>query len=148
MSLQCFNHIHGIEKELSLLHVAAFPEGQGWKIKDFQGLLEISFHHILIDYNIENKIRGFLIYSVIVDEAEILTFCVNPTEQHKGVGKGIMAAFLEEMQTKHIKTVFLEVAEDNLSAIKLYKRYGFFLNGRRLKYYDHNIDALLMAKTL
>lgn len=148
MPLQFFSHIEGIEEELSWLHMTAFPEGQGWKIKDFKELLEIAFHHIVIDYNIENKIKGFLVYSAIVDEAEILTFCVSPTGQQKGVGGGIMAAFLQEMQTKYIKTVFLEVAEDNLPAIKLYKRYGFTLNGRRLKYYDHKTDALLMAKTL
>lgn len=148
MAFQVLDYIEGIEDQLSSLHISAFPMGLGWKAKDMKELLDISFHHILIDYDIDNKINGFLLYSVIVDEAEILTFCVSPERQQEGIGQAIIAVFLEEMKKQSVKIVFLEVAEDNIAALKLYNRFGFSLNGRRTKYYDNKIDALLMAKTL
>lgn len=148
MSLQFLSHIEGMEEELSALHMAAFPMGQGWKPKEFKELLEIFFHHILIYCDFQNKIRGFLLYSVIVDEAEIITFSVDPAYQRNGMGREIMAAFIKHMKKQHIRVIFLEVAESNLSAIRLYSRFDFFLNGRRLKYYDNKVDALLMKKTL
>lgn len=137
-----------MEEELSRLHIAAFSTEQGWKPKEFKELLEIFFHHIVICCDFENKIQGFLLYSVIVDEAEIITFSVDPCFQKKGIGREIITAFIDHMRKQRVKTVFLEVAEDNLSAIKLYTRFNFFLNGRRSKYYDNKVDALLMKKTL
>lgn len=148
MSTQFLRQIEGMEGALSQVHMEAFPQGQGWKPKAFKELLEIFFHHLLIYCDSENKIQGFLLYSVIVDEAEIITFSVDPACQKKGIGGEIMTAFIKHMKKQHVKTVFLEVAENNFSAIKLYTRFNFFLNGRRLKYYDNKVDALLMKKTL
>lgn len=148
MSIQFLSHMDGKEANFSTVHVAAFPQGRGWNEKAFKDLLEISFHYLVVDYDDENKIRGFLLYSLILDEAEILTFCVSPAKQSKGVGGNLLAVFLEKMKNKHVTTVLLDVAENNFSAIKLYNRYGFMENGRRRKYYENKIDALLMSKAL
>lgn len=148
MSIQFLSHVDGKEADFSKVHMSAFPQGQGWNEKAFKDLLEISFHYLVVDYDDENKIRGFLLYSLILDEAEILTFCVSPEQQSKGVGGNLLAVFLKEMKEKQVSKVLLDVAENNFSAIKLYNRYGFMESGRRRKYYENKIDALLMSKAL
>lgn len=148
MSIQFLSHMDGKEANFSTVHVAAFPQRQGWNEKAFKDLLEISFHYLAVDYDDENQIRGFLLYSLILDEAEILTFCVHPEEQSKGVGANLLAVFLKKMKENQVSKVLLDVAENNFSAIKLYNRYGFMENGRRRKYYENKIDALLMSKAL
>lgn len=42
--------------------------------------------------------------------------------------------------------ITLEVNEKNISAINLYKKYGFQIIGTRKKYYDNNFDAYIMTK--
>ena len=42
-------------------------------------------------------------------------------------------------------TILLEVAENNIKAINLYKKYGFEIISRRKKYYKE-FDALIMKK--
>lgn len=148
MSIQFLSHVDGKEADFSTVHVAAFPQGQGWNEKAYKDLLEISFHYLAVDYDDENQIRGFLLYSLILDEAEILTFCVSPELQNKGVGANLLAVFLEKMKEKQVSKILLDVAENNFSAIKLYHRYGFMENGRRRKYYENKMDALLMSKAL
>lgn len=42
--------------------------------------------------------------------------------------------------------ITLEVKEENLPAINLYKKYGFQTIGTRKKYYDNKFDAYIMTK--
>ncbi|MDI2112039.1 ribosomal protein S18-alanine N-acetyltransferase [Commensalibacter nepenthis] len=149
MAVEFLSHSNTeLEVELSLLHRVAFSGKQRWTEKDIHELLEISFHHAVIDYDENNQLNGFLLYSLIMDEAEILTFCVHPAKQHQGIGKSLFSIFLEKMREKQVQKVLLDVAEDNLVAVNLYHRLGFSHNGRRANYYKNNVDALLMSLTL
>ncbi|CAI3952712.1 ribosomal protein S18-alanine N-acetyltransferase [Commensalibacter communis] len=149
MAIEFLSHIgEELAVELSLIHMAAFPEKQGWKGRDIHELLEISFHHLVVDYDASNQVNGFLLYSLILDEAEILTFCVDPVKQHQGIGTTLLNVFFTKMREKQVKIVLLDVAENNLAAVNLYYRLGFSLNGRRSNYYENKIDALLMSLSL
>jgi ribosomal-protein-alanine N-acetyltransferase len=56
--------------------------------------------------------------------------------------------FLKEGAARGATDVFLEVRSSNLSAIALYKRYGFAKTGLRKGYYVSSAgkeDALLMS---
>ena len=49
----------------------------------------------------------------------------------------------------NVKKIFLDVAEDNLPAIKLYEKSGFHLIHRRKGYYQNGTtDALIYIKEL
>lgn len=148
MSIQFLSHVDGKEADFSKVHMAAFPKGQGWNEKAFKDLLDISFHYLVVDCDINDHVKGFLLYSLVLDEAEILTFCVNAEDQKQGVGATILAVFLSKMKEQQVRRILLDVAENNISAIKLYSRYGFSENGRRRRYYENKIDALLMSKAL
>ena len=84
-----------------------------------------------------------------MDEAEILSIAVSADHQKCGFGKGLLGYFLAYIATQDVKTVLLEVAADNVSALTLYHRHGFVEFGRRRSYYkrsDGNCDAIMMRR--
>lgn len=101
----------------------------------------------IITYVEKDKIIGFLLYSLIYDRIEIEQFEVITKERRKGIGDKLLKYLIEKYQDTDIKNITLEVKEDNIVAINLYKKYGFKKVSTREKYYD-GINGLLMEKTL
>ena len=84
---------------------------------------------------------------MIDDEAEILSIGVTPDRQRQGVGKRLLQRFFEHGTSQNMARVVLEVAEDNVPAVKLYRDFGFVEFGRRKGYYkqgNRKIDAIMM----
>ena len=101
----------------------------------------------ILTYVEKDKIIGFLLYSLIYDRIEIEQFEVTTKERRKGIGNKLLNYLVEKYQDNNIKNITLEVKEDNIIAINLYKKYGFKKVSTREKYYD-GINGLLMEKTL
>ena len=101
----------------------------------------------IITYVEKDKIIGFLLYSLIYDRIEIEQFEVITKERGKGIGDKLLKYLIEKYKNSDIKNITLEVKEDNIVAINLYKKYGFKKVSTREKYYD-GINGLLMEKTL
>lgn len=101
----------------------------------------------IITYVEKDKVIGFLLYSLIYDRIEIEQFEVITKERRKGIGDKLLKYLIEKYQDTDIKNITLEVKEDNIVAINLYKKYGFKKVSTREKYYD-GINGLLMEKTL
>ena len=101
----------------------------------------------ILTYVEKDKIIGFLLYSLIYDRIEIEQFEVTTKERRKGIGNKLLNYLIEKYQDNNIKNITLEVKEDNIAAINLYKKYGFKKVSTREKYYD-GINGILMEKTL
>lgn len=69
----------------------------------------------------KDKIIGFLLYSLIYDRIEIEQFEVTTKERRKGIGNKLLNYLVEKYQDNNIKNITLEVKEDNIVAINLYK---------------------------
>ena len=100
----------------------------------------------IITYVEKDKIIGFLLYSLIYDRIEIEQFEVITKERGKGIGDKLLKYLIEKYKKRDIKNITLEVKEDNIAAINLYKKYGFKKVSTREKYYD-GINGLLMERT-
>lgn len=89
---------------------------------------------------------------VIADEAELLTLAVAPPARRQGLGRGLLAHFLDEARRRGATRAFLEVAADNGPACALYQAGGFAEDGRRRGYYRGPdgvvVDALLLSRAL
>ncbi len=83
----------------------------------------------------ENLPAGFIVFQRILDEASILHLAVHKGFQQRGVAKKLLHYFIEECGKRSIASVFLEVRESNLNAIKLYASFGFQEIGIRRNYY-------------
>ena len=90
---------------------------------------------------------GYLLATMIDDEAEILSIGVTPDRQRQGVGKRLLQHFFVHGASRNMAGVVLEVAEDNVPALGLYRDFGFVEFGRRKGYYkqgNQKIDAIMM----
>ena len=92
-------------------------------------------------------LNGYLLATMIDGEAEILSIGVTPDRQRQGVGKLLLQHFFEHGTSQNMTRVVLEVAEDNVPALGLYRDFGFAAFGRRKGYYkqgNRKIDAIMM----
>lgn len=94
-------------------------------------------------------LAGYLLAMTIVDEAEILSIAVIKDRQKYGRGTALLGCFLDYIEAKGVKNVVLEVASDNMPALRLYHRHGFMEFGRRNAYYNRvggYCDAIMMKR--
>ena len=98
------------------------------------------------------RLRGFVLARLAADEAEILTIAVEPSARGKGVGRALLAESLRQAARAGARAMFLEVDQDNASALALYQRLGFAKVGERKGYYRRKdgqpATAVVMRKTL
>jgi ribosomal-protein-alanine N-acetyltransferase len=97
--------------------------------------------------DLASQLNGYLLATMIDDEAEILSIGVTPDRQRQGVGKRLLQHFFEHGTSQNMTRVVLEVAEDNVPAVRLYRDFGFVEFGRRKGYYkqgNRKIDAIMM----
>jgi len=97
--------------------------------------------------DLASYLGGYLLATMIDDEAEILSIGVTPDRQRQGVGNRLLQHFFEHGTSQNMARVVLEVAEDNVPALGLYRDFGFAAFGRRKGYYkqgNQKIDAIMM----
>ena len=59
------------------------------------------------------------------DVGHITQVCVLPEHRGKGIGAGLLAANLQDLQRRRFSMLSLTVTEANKSAVELYKRLGY-----------------------
>ena len=99
----------------------------------------------------KEKIIGYAILDVAVDEAHILNLCVDPSEQGKGLGHMMLEHLIAIAQKKFADFIMLEVRPSNKAAISLYEKWGFNEIGVRKNYYPTENgmeDAIMLAMDL
>lgn len=93
----------------------------------------------------ERRVVGLVVAWMILDEAHIASLAVHPDFRRKGIGERLLLTILEDAVHKGAGQAMLEVRASNSAAINLYRRFGFEITGRRIRYYrDNNEDAVLM----
>jgi len=139
---------------LSALQGAIFPGETAWQAPSFETLLAnpTCFGFFAIPQKNREAPFGFLLMQTVLDEAEILSFGILPKFRKKGVGSALLQHGLYFLQKQNITEVFLEVAEDNLAALKTYQALNFKQYGKRQNYYNRQkgvtCSALLLKKLL
>jgi ribosomal-protein-alanine N-acetyltransferase len=126
-------------EKLAILHKKCFPN-KPWSADDFRDLKQSGCEIIMSE-------NGFIVYRIVLDEAEIITIGVNPETRRDGIASAMIRIIENNLKNQGVKKIFLEVALTNIPAQKLYEKCGFKTVGLRPKYYD-GIDAILMAKYL
>jgi len=99
-------------------------------------------------YEVNDEIRGYIIFSTVLDELHLLNICIAPAYQNKGYGQCLLDWLLNFARENKTKTLYLEVRASNRSAIRLYETSGFNEMGCRPAYYpakNGKEDALLFA---
>jgi ribosomal-protein-alanine N-acetyltransferase len=120
-----------------------------WSLHDYQQSFKDD-NHFLMGLFDEDQLLGFCVYSVVLDEAEILQLVVQKSSQGNGYGYTILNKVCDILSEQSITQLFLEVMVGNSIAINLYHKISFNIIGKRKNYYNidgKRFDAILMAKT-
>lgn len=93
------------------------------------------------------KIIGFICFRIMGEESELLNIGVHPEERQKGIGKHLMNFYIDYCRERGVRSFFLEVSVNNLSAFHLYQIFHYQIIGTRKKFYSGEVDALLMKRS-
>jgi ribosomal-protein-alanine N-acetyltransferase len=94
----------------------------------------------------ESPIIGYGGFWMIVDEAHISTIAIDVAWRGRSLGELLLSSMIEQALALNAASITLEVRESNLAAQNLYRKYGFAVTGKRLRYYQDNSEsAFLMA---
>ena len=117
-------------------------EGQAMqKLPWFKRLFSYERH-----LNVPENIVGFSGFWMMMKEAHIIAIGVRDGYRRLGIGEGLLIATIELAQIVNANVVTLEVRASNETAQELYKKYGFRVVGRRLRYYSSDgEDAIIMS---
>jgi ribosomal-protein-alanine N-acetyltransferase len=127
---------------LARLHKLSFH--RGWDVDEFEQLLadrSVLAHRL----GMGRSIAGFILSRRAADEAEILSVAIAPELRGRGLSRRLVQTHLGYLAGMGIRTVFLEVEENNRPARALYTGAGFRTIGRRDRYYKDDSGAQLNA---
>ena len=134
---------------LAQLHGASFH--RGWGEGEFEAML--TERNTLVDrLRLGRKVIGFAVSRMAADEAEILSVAIDTSQRGRGLSRNLLMTHLGHLAGRGVRTIFLEVEENNHPARRLYERAGFGVVGRRERYYrqpgGEQLNALLMRRDL
>jgi ribosomal-protein-alanine N-acetyltransferase len=135
---------------LARIHALCFPEDP-WDAAALSGVLAMAGAEARLAEERAQPV-GLLFSTIVVGEAEILTFGVTPASRRRGVARALLADLYVRARALGASRVILEVAADNSMALALYESEGFRTVGLRSGYYHRErgpaIDAWLLRRTL
>jgi ribosomal-protein-alanine N-acetyltransferase len=117
---------------LAALHSASFR--RGWSEDEFERLLldrSVLAHRAMLG----QRPVGFIISRIAAGEAEILSVAVARAQQGRGLARRLLDLHMRRLAGLGVRTIFLEVDDDNAAARGLYARSAFRQVGRRDGYY-------------
>ena len=95
-------------------------------------------------YELNGKVVGYALIENVIDEGCLTSIAVIDECRRQGGAKELLQLALSESK---MKSVYLEVNENNTPAINLYLSFGFIEIGRRKKYYGES-TAIVLRKEL
>lgn len=98
-------------------------------------------------YMDNTKALAFINYQVMYERSELIDINVLDSYQNMGIASKLIEFMFEDLKSKNVESITLEVRKNNLNAIHLYEKYGFKEVGIRKGYYQ-GIDGILMKKEL
>jgi len=112
-----------------------------WEISVYEKLF-VDYEYKAFIYREDEKVVAYAIFLDMVDVYELIKIAVKKEHRNQGIGYKFLSDSLNLLD----KTVFLEVRENNFSAISLYKKIGFKeINIRKNYYKDTGENALIMS---
>ncbi len=135
------------------LERACFRDELAYSPKQLKYLITRANSNCLVE-TYEDEIRGFLIvlYKKGTGVAGIETINVDYSHRGKGIAKKLLSSSEEDMFSKGIRKIRLEVSMGNTAAINLYQKSGYRITSilKDYYYFEHfgTHDAYRMVKEL
>lgn len=137
---------------VAALHAASFEEA--WGVQAIAELMAMpGAFGLIVSEPAEAGAQpaGFLLARIAADDCEILSIGIAPFRRRRGLARQLMDEATRLSGAAGARRIFLEVAEDNWAARRLYAALGFAPVGRRRNYYRRGqvfVAALTMRRLL
>lgn len=105
-------------------------------------------NYLIFGVLFNNKLIAFLEAHQIFEEVELEFIGVHCDYRKQGIAKQIIQIFEYNIQQLGAIRILLEVGEQNLKALNLYKTLNYKQYGIRKKYYLNGDHAILMEKQI
>lgn len=120
-----------------------------WSMNSFKNEMSITNGKTIVLKEINSgSIVGFACYRIIEEDAEIMRIAIKKELQRNGLGSLLLNEVIRQAKEQSAKKIYLEVAVNNFSAIRLYEKHSFLRDGLRKNYYGNGIDGLLLSRCL
>jgi ribosomal-protein-alanine N-acetyltransferase len=131
---------------MSKLHLLSGSLTRPWSESEYKILLSTDTIRF---FYVEN---GFLVGRLIGPDAEILNVIVHPKYRRLGKARYLIDKFEKKAKEEGSSKCFLEVAESNSRANKLYQSLNYLSVGKRKNYYEfvdgRKDNASILAKEI
>ena len=93
----------------------------------------------------DDEIVCFGGFKKIIDEADIMNIVTKKSKRNMGFARFVLNELINIAKEENLKSITLEVNENNKPAIHLYELFNFKQVGLRKKYYNRTDNAILMT---
>jgi len=97
---------------------------------------------------LHDAIAGFIVAEMDRGSGHIITIDVIAAARRSGLGSLLLRSAEIRLRAAGCRTVELEAAVDNASALAFYKRHGYSVIKVWPRYYSNGVDALVLQKSL
>lgn len=117
-----------------------------WPANAYRSELESNRLANYLVAKVDDDLVGYGGMWLMVDEAHITTFAIDPAWRRQHIGERLLLEFVDVAIARFAREMTLEVRLSNLPARRLYEKFGFRPVGVRPRYYsDDGEDALIMT---
>jgi ribosomal-protein-alanine N-acetyltransferase len=96
----------------------------------------------------DESVAGFIVAEAVRGHGHIITIDVSADARRYGVGSLLLRGAEDRLRAGRCRTVGLETAVDNVSALAFYKRHGYSVIRTFPRYYSNGVDALVLEKEI
>lgn len=93
----------------------------------------------------DNEIVCFGGIKIILDESNLMNIVTRKDKRRNGFASFVLNELITISEEENCNDITLEVNENNLPAINLYKKFSFLEVGKRKNYYKNGDSAVLMT---
>ena len=93
-------------------------------------------------------LAGFIVAEADRGSGHIITIDVIAAARRSGVGSLLLRAAEDRLRAAGCRSIELETAVDNVSALSFYKQHGYSVIRTFPRYYSNGVDALVLEKDL
>jgi [ribosomal protein S18]-alanine N-acetyltransferase len=129
------------------LDQACFPPGISYSKTMLRYFLTLPSADCMLAVE-EGRTIGFILTEENPPLAHIITLDVADASRRKGVGSALLAESERNLALRGVRTILLETAQDNATAIAFWQRHGYRIEATLKRYYLGRLDAYEMRKFL
>ncbi len=138
---------HSDVAALAALEQTAFGAATAWS--DRAVLTEVEGdHRLVLVADGEAGPDGWASVHLVDDVADLTRIAVHPRRRRNGLARRLLRAAADVARERGAVRMLLEVADDNVAALRLYETNGFISIATRRGYYADGSDAVVMERTL